>query len=95
MMFSGVDVVSTFRDLLGSSPRLSTAICALRTLMLVLAKCKAGTLQELVAILKHATDTMKNKVDCSSTSVVSGGELFLRFITLASKALEESVSIYF
>ena len=31
---------------------------------------------------------MKSKVDCSVSSVVSGSELFLRFITLASR-LEE------
>lgn len=44
--------------------------------------------QELVALLRNATETMKLKVDCSSASVASGGELFLRFITLASNELE-------
>ncbi len=51
--------------------------------------CKAGTLQELVLKIKSAKEEMKTKVDCSSVSVVSGGELFLRFITLASEALEK------
>ena len=45
----------------------------------------------MVVLLKNATHIMKTKVDGSSTSVVSGGELFLRFITLASKAIEDNV----
>ena len=52
--------------------------------------------QELVKILRDATAEMKSRADCSSTSVVSGGELFLRFITLASEAIEhEDVSTSF
>ena len=39
--------------------------------------------------LNGAKEEMKTKVDCSSVSVVSGGELFLRFITLASEELEQ------
>merc|ERR1711899_700519 len=54
---------------------------------MVLEKCSARTLQELVKLLKEASNEMKS-VDCSVSSVVSGCELFLRFITLASK-LEE------
>merc|ERR1719414_892134 len=54
---------------------------------MVLEKCSARTLQELVKLLKEASNEMKT-VDCSVSSVVSGCELFLRFITLASK-LEE------
>ncbi len=85
-------MTSTFRGLLKSS-ELSTAIAAIRTLMQVLGKCRAGTLQELVEKLKAATDHMKTTVDCSSISVASGGELFLRFITLSSEAIEtEGVS---
>ena len=56
----------------------------------VLETCTAETLQELIELLKWSTLEMKSKVDCSVSSVVSGSELFLRFITLASR-LEEGV----
>ena len=56
----------------------------------MLEKCTAETLQELIELLKWSTQEMKSKVDCSVSSVVSGSELFLRFITLASR-LEEGV----
>ena len=84
----GVDVASSFENILRTETSLATAIAAQRTLTLVLEKCSARTLQELVKLLKDASDEMKSKVDCSVSSVVSGCELFLRFITLASK-LEE------
>ena len=83
----GIDVASSFENIIRNESNLATAIAAQRTLILVLEKCSARTLQELVKLLKQASDQMKN-VDCSISSVVSGCELFLRFITLASK-LEE------
>ena len=83
----GIDVASSFERILRTESTLATAIVAQRTLTLVLEKCSARTLQELVKLLKEASNVMKN-VDCSVSSVVSGCELFLRFITLASK-LEE------
>ena len=43
-------------------------------------------------LLKEATHQMKTEVDCSVSSVTSGSELFLRFITLQSNKLEEAVS---
>lgn len=79
-----------FREILRCSSGLATAIAAIKTLMVVLEKCTAETLQELVELLKWSTLEMKSKVDCSVSSVVSGSELFLRFITLASR-LEEGV----
>lgn len=84
----GVDVPSTFAHLLKSEPEVATAVAAIKTLILVLEKCAAKTLQELIKLLKEACDQMKSEVDCSTCSVTSGCELFLRFITLASK-LEE------
>ena len=83
----GIDVASSFENILRNERTLATAIAAQRTLTLVLEKCSARTLQELVKLLKEASNEMKT-VDCSVSSVVSGCELFLRFITLASK-LEE------
>jgi len=83
----GIDVASYFENILQTEKTLATAIAAQRTLTMVLEKCSARTLQELVKLLKEASNEMKS-VDCSVSSVVSGCELFLRFITLASK-LEE------
>ncbi len=90
MSVAGVDVPSTFAHLLKSEPDVATAVAAIKTLILVLEKCSATTLQELIELLKNATKEMKDKVDCSACSVQSGCELFLRFITLASQ-LEEAV----
>ena len=85
----GVDVPSNFEHLLKSEPDLATAVAAIKTLIMVLEKCSATTLQELIVILKEAINQMKKEVDCSTCSVNSGCELFLRFITLASKLEEE------
>ncbi len=96
MSFTGVDAPAAFRAILSKEPDLPTGLAAIKALMEVLRRCSAGTLQELVRLLNGAKEDMKTKVDCSSVSVVSGGELFLRFITLASEALEkEDVSAYF
>ena len=43
--FAGVDVTEIFGGILQSEPALATAIAAIRTLMLVLEKCPARTLQ--------------------------------------------------
>lgn len=88
MSDAGVDIASRFDEILRNEPGLATAIAAIKTLMLVLEKCTAETLQELLELLKFATLEMKSKVDCSVSSVVSGSELFRRFITLETR-LEE------
>ena len=85
----GLDVSAAFSELTRESPGLATAVAAIRVLMRVLKDCVAGTLQELVAKIRGATEVMKGGVDCSAISVKSGGELFLRFITLASSQLED------
>ena len=90
-LFKGVDVPATFEHLLKSEPELATAVAAIKTLILVLEKCSAKTLQELIKLLKEATDQMKREVDCSACSVTSGCELFLRFITLAARLEEEVI----
>lgn len=51
----------------------------------------AETVQELDSNLRTAIEVMKN-TDCPVTAVVSGCELFLRFITLAK--LDTSVSAW-
>ena len=70
-------------------------MAAIKTLLIVLEKCNAKTLQELIKLLKEAVDQMKKEVDCSACSVQSGCELFLRFITLASKLEEEVCTMIF
>ena len=92
-MVAGVDVPTTFEHLLKSEPELATAVAAIKTLILVLERCTAKTLQELIKLLKEATEQMKTEVDCSACSVTSGCELFLRFITLAAR-LEEEVFLF-
>ena len=89
----GANVPETFEHLLNSEPDLATAIAAIKTLTIVLEKCNAKTLQELIKLLKEAGDQMKKEVDCSACGVQSGCELFLRFITLASNIEEEPFEV--
>ena len=78
----GANVPETFEQLLKSESKLATAVAAIKTLMIVLDKCSAKTLQELIKLLREAVDQMKKEVDCSGcTGVQAGCELFLRFIT--------------
>ena len=63
--------------------RTSVAITAIRTLINVIDQSTAGTLAELVRELKSATQLLTTKTDSSISSVKSGCDLFLRFITLA------------
>merc|ERR1711971_1290547 len=86
----GANVPETYEHSLKSEPELATAVAAIKTLIIVLEKCNAKTLQELIKLLKEACNQMKKEVDCSACSVQSGCELFLRFITLASKLEEET-----
>ncbi len=83
---------ANFAHLLKSEPELATGVAAIKTMIVVLEKCAAKTLQELIKILREAGHEMMTRVDCSTCSVTSGCELFLRFITLAS-TLEEEVHL--
>ncbi|XP_035690493.1 translation initiation factor eIF-2B subunit alpha-like [Branchiostoma floridae] len=65
------------------SPQMSAAVAAIHVLMLFLKQNTAGTLAELRDNLKEAIKTL-TKSDTSITSVSSGCELFLRFITLTA-----------
>ncbi|XP_058387251.1 translation initiation factor eIF-2B subunit alpha isoform X2 [Diceros bicornis minor] len=67
-------------------PDMASAVAAIRTLLEYLKRDKGETLQGLRANLTRAIKTLCG-VD-SSVAVSSGGELFLRFISLAS--LEDS-----
>ncbi|XP_030075724.1 translation initiation factor eIF2B subunit alpha isoform X1 [Microcaecilia unicolor] len=67
-------------------PDAASAVAAIRTLLEFLKRDKGETIQGLRANLKEAIETLSG-ID-SSVAVSSGGELFLRFISLTS--LEQS-----
>ncbi|XP_055615885.1 translation initiation factor eIF-2B subunit alpha isoform X2 [Toxorhynchites rutilus septentrionalis] len=76
------DVEKYFLDILEKDDSLSSGIAAIKTLLMVLEKTKFDTVQELHSTIQAAVQTMRN-TEKSITSVVSGSELFSRFITLA------------
>ncbi|XP_055544140.1 translation initiation factor eIF-2B subunit alpha isoform X1 [Wyeomyia smithii] len=76
------DVEQYFLGILDSDDSLSSGIAAIKTLLMVLEKTKFDTVQELHSTIQAAVQTMR-KTDKPMTSVVSGSELFSRFITLA------------
>ncbi|KAG8456027.1 hypothetical protein GDO86_002004 [Hymenochirus boettgeri] len=81
------EVLQYFKCQLREDPHVATAVAAMRTLLEFLKRDTGETLQGLIGSLKDAITSL-SKVD-SSVSVSSGGELFLRFITLTSE-LEHS-----
>uniref|UniRef100_A0A8D8JD74 Translation initiation factor eIF2B subunit alpha n=3 Tax=Culex pipiens TaxID=7175 RepID=A0A8D8JD74_CULPI len=76
------DVETYFLDLLQKDDSLSSGIAAIKTLLMVLEKTEFDTVQELHSTIQAAVQSMRN-TDKPMTSVVSGSELFSRFITLA------------
>ncbi|KAL4224087.1 Translation initiation factor [Mactra antiquata] len=62
---------------------MSAAVAAIKTLLHFIENNRLETLAGLRATLKDAIDTL-TQTDCSVTSIQSGCELFLRFITLTS-----------
>ncbi|KAM4709530.1 translation initiation factor eIF2B subunit alpha [Discoglossus pictus] len=81
------EVIQYFRDQLREDPDVATAVAAIRTLLEFLKRDTGETIQGLIGSLKDAITTL-SKAN-SSVAVSSGGELFLRFITLTSE-LEHS-----
>lgn len=76
------ELVEYFRTQMRTDPDMASAVAAIRTLLEFLKRDKGETIQGLRENLKAATDCLM-KVD-SSVAVSSGGELFLRFISLTS-----------
>ncbi|XP_065322159.1 translation initiation factor eIF2B subunit alpha-like [Gordionus sp. m RMFG-2023] len=62
---------------------INPAVAAIQSLLLLISKCDVETLSELRETLKKAINLMTN-TGKNVTSVSSGCELFLRFITLTS-----------
>lgn len=76
------DVAKYFIDIVDKDDSLSSGIAAIKTLLMVLEKTKFDTVQEFHSTIQAAVQSMRN-TDKPMTSVVSGSELFSRFITLA------------
>ncbi|OCU02019.1 hypothetical protein XELAEV_18007776mg [Xenopus laevis] len=81
------EILQYFKCQLQEDTNVATAVAAIRTLLEFLKRDTGETIQGLIGSLKDAIGIL-SKVD-SSVSVSSGGELFLRFITLTSE-LEHS-----
>ncbi|NXS67750.1 EI2BA factor, partial [Pandion haliaetus] len=76
------DLIETFRAQLRDDPDVASAVVAIRVLLGFLKQDRGETIQGLRSSLLAAIDTL-SRVD-SSVAVSSGGELFLRFISLTS-----------
>ncbi|NWW10515.1 EI2BA factor, partial [Oreocharis arfaki] len=76
------DLIDTFRAQLRDDPDVASAVAAIRALLGFLKQDRGETIQGLRNSLRDAIDTL-SRVD-SSVAVSSGGELFLRFISLTS-----------
>jgi len=77
------EVREFFCGIMKDDKEVSAGIAAICTLLKFLQHDESETIQELVSKLKAVIEIMRS-TDCPVTSVVSGSELFLRFITLAT-----------
>ncbi|XP_046374429.1 translation initiation factor eIF2B subunit alpha-like [Haliotis cracherodii] len=77
------DILSYFNKLINDDPDISAAVAAIKTLLKFIEANKVETLSEMRERLKDAINTL-TQTDSSVTSISSGCELFLRFITLAN-----------
>ncbi|NWX97211.1 EI2BA factor, partial [Nothoprocta ornata] len=75
-------LIEAFRAQLRDDPDVASAVVAIRVLLGFLKQDRGETIQGLRKSLRSAIDTLSH-VD-SSVAVSSGGELFLRFISLTS-----------
>ncbi|NXC42397.1 EI2BA factor, partial [Penelope pileata] len=76
------ELIEAFRAQLRDDPDVASAVAAIRALLGFLKRDRGETMQGLRSSLRDAIDTL-SRVD-SSVAVNSGGELFLRFISLTS-----------
>ncbi|XP_074649155.1 translation initiation factor eIF2B subunit alpha-like [Tubulanus polymorphus] len=78
------EILLYFEQIMKDDLNTSAAVAAIQTLIQFIKVDPAETLAGLRANLKDAINTLNNFTDSSVTSITSGCELFLRFITLAS-----------
>ncbi|WAR03026.1 EI2BA-like protein [Mya arenaria] len=76
-------ILQYFNNVVREYPDMSAAVAAIKTLLHFIENNRLETLAGLRAILKDAINTL-TQTDSSVTSISSGCELFLRFITLTS-----------
>ena len=79
-----IEVSKYFKSKL-KNENVATAVAAIETLLQCLKKDTAPTLSGLIDNLQKATEVLVGTDCLGSTSVSSGSNLFLRFITLASQ----------
>ncbi|XP_043474606.1 translation initiation factor eIF-2B subunit alpha [Leptopilina heterotoma] len=77
------EICRYFNEIIRNDKDVSAGVAAIRTLLEVLEHSKSETVQELRFCLQNAIDAMRS-TDHPVTSIASGSELFLRFITLAT-----------
>lgn len=85
-----IDVVQYFLNLVEKDKDLNSGIAAIKTLLMILEKKQFETIHILHETMRNAVEAMR-KTDISIAAIVSGGELFCRFITLSldDKHMEE------
>lgn len=76
--------VAFFKKCRQEDPSVSVALTAIRTLIELIRVTEAATLSELRDTLRNVINQITLQAERNVTSVTSGCELFLRFITLAS-----------
>eukprot|EP00730_Choanoeca_flexa_P000483 TRINITY_DN10215_c0_g1_i3.p1 TRINITY_DN10215_c0_g1~~TRINITY_DN10215_c0_g1_i3.p1 ORF type:complete len:326 (+),score=68.59 TRINITY_DN10215_c0_g1_i3:211-1188(+) len=84
-----IEWVEQFKTTCQDDPNMSTAVAAMHTLLTFLRQCDAETLAELRDSVKAITDALIESTETTITSVSSGCELFLRFITLKADAQQD------
>jgi len=90
-----LNVEKYFMDLLQNDKNLSAGIAAIKTLLVLVERTNFDTIQELHTTIQNAVKAMRNS-DYPITAVVSGSELFSRFITLGKfddKTMDECKEI--
>lgn len=89
------DVVKYFIQQMEDDKSMSSGIAAIKTLLMVLEQTKFDTVHILHSTIQEAVKAMRS-TEMSITAIVSGTELFSRFITLAKiddKPMEECKQI--
>ncbi|XP_055381417.1 translation initiation factor eIF-2B subunit alpha [Condylostylus longicornis] len=88
-------VVKYFTALMDNDKSLSSGIAAIKTLLMVLENTKFDTIHILISTIQAAVLAMRSS-ELPITAIVSGSELFSRFITFAKfddKSMEECKNI--
>ncbi|ESO97323.1 hypothetical protein LOTGIDRAFT_187625 [Lottia gigantea] len=77
-------ILGYFEQVTKEDPEISAAVAAMKTLLQFIEHNKLETLSEMRHRLKDAITTLTTDIENSYTSITSGCDLFLRFITLTN-----------